>query len=98
MLNGARSFAMSLLNPMMAALDSVVDSAPGKSIVPDMPEIFSTRPAFDFLRCGMANFVVWIYDIRLRSIASLHCSWVRLSSRSEEHTSELQSLRHLVCR
>src|ERR1019366_8447353 len=67
MLNGARSFAMSLLNPMMAALDSVVDSAPGKSIVPDMPEIFSTRPAFDFLRCGMANFVVWIYDIRLRS-------------------------------
>src|SRR5450756_1740935 len=53
-LNGARSFAMSLLNPMIAALDSVVDSAPGNSIVPDMPEIFSTRPAFDFLRCGLS--------------------------------------------
>src|ERR1035438_10567883 len=26
------------------------------------------------------------------------CCWCRISDRSEEHTSELQSLRHLVCR
>src|SRR5258705_1370202 len=35
------------------------------------------------------------------ALRSMHCAWVADSQnaeRSEEHTSELQSLRHLVCR
>src|SRR5947199_2348921 len=37
------------------------------------------------------------YDTRLLSAAALNGA-CRTASRSEEHTSELQSLRHLVCR
>src|SRR5205823_7356154 len=36
--------------------------------------------------------------VRTRMVASLSCEKVTLATRSEEHTSELQSLAYLVCR
>src|ERR1035438_10215420 len=33
-----------------------------------------------------------------QSVTASNCFWPNSCSRSEEHTSELQSLRHLVCR
>src|SRR5262245_65041764 len=38
------------------------------------------------------------YGRSLKQALEAICEWGRLHMRSEEHTSELQSLRHLVCR
>src|ERR1035438_10772622 len=50
-----------------------------------------------FLRCSSMNLLAWWKTNRSTSDAS-NPAFLSKEFRSEEHTSELQSLRHLVCR
>src|ERR1035441_4770349 len=65
---------------LIAACDGVGEYAPGESILPETPEMFSMRPALDFFKYGTTDFVVKTYDIRLQSIISRHVSAVKVAS------------------
>src|SRR5205814_4134225 len=60
----------------------------------------SLRPGHDLIRSfgGLHTFMGWPSPILTDSGGFQVFSLGTLARRSEEHTSELQSLRHLVCR
>src|SRR3989441_9227993 len=51
-----------------------------------------------FDRLSLLDGLLPVYVETLTALASAGATWVQLDERSEEHTSELQSLADLVCR
>src|SRR5437899_6667799 len=69
---------------------------PRSTLFPYTTLFRSLTPEHPVLFCGSTPQKSKWYDPQTRP--SLKKEWKPASERSEEHTSELQSLRHLVCR
>src|SRR5262245_13248928 len=73
---------------------SANDSSPARNT----PTIFNVGFNASFNWDGIAQTLEAQAEIVLLSPRLMNTTWPELLTRSEEHTSELQSLRHLVCR
>src|SRR5258705_6983788 len=65
---------------------------------PPRSTLFPYTTLFRSLFCCGRRAIDEIHWLERRIVVVLHQREKWISSRSEEHTSELQSLRHLVCR
>src|SRR5690625_464230 len=104
-----RVFELSLFKPedfdkMLRAdsLRSALDLLKGTPYYFDEEEILQTKNFDQFLMTRLKNVYDELYaltpDKEVIQIYSLRYSYHNLKVRSEEHTSELQSRGHLVCR
>src|ERR1035441_6303967 len=84
----------------------VLDEAAHDFLAVYNPNALAIRRALPLLPIPVFTFQTWIASLlcaltlwlALTPLASQGSKWMRRLARSEEHTSELQSLRHLVCR
>src|SRR5205814_5600837 len=80
----------------LATAQTTGSASSPKSLKFDVAQVPATRDSFVFrLRGQERGWAVWQYEIRQLEMTQ---EVIYTAARSEEHTSELQSLRHLVCR
>src|SRR5439155_9047137 len=86
--------------PILLAFLAAFDEATFVNFVGGPDLVTLPKAIFDSLRLGVDPLITGIATIlmALTGVTMMLAVWLRQRHRSEEHTSELQSRGHLVCR